>query len=457
MNDLKLAGGTVWTHDRGFAEADVIVRDGRIAQIAAPGSVEAGETVDVRGLAVLPGIVDAHIHLGHGSDISRPRVASDAETETAAAAMGGVTCVIPYIMSAAPYRPVFDELRQITEAGARVDFGFHFVIATDDQLAEVPWLCRQGAPTAKLFMNIRQDEGKRLGLPGNDDGFLFRLLETLRDNGGMLCPHPENIEVSWVLRDRTMATDPDGTGGLASWNATRPPFVEAEALSRASYFARVAGAPLHGVHTSSGEALAAAVLQRNAGSDVSIETCIQYLTHGTDSSIGTIGKVNPPLRPPENRDALWQGIRDGQIDTIATDHIHRPLASKDGGIWKAGPGFPGLDTFLPALLSEGRRRGVGPEVLIPLVTRNPARRMGLGSKGTLAPGADADITVIDLDQSWTVDRAGLESDAGFSIYEGETMSCKVIHTLSRGRFALRDGQISDDSRGHGRYVARRLG
>ena len=113
--------------------------------------------------------------------------------------------------------------------------------------------------------------------------------------------------------------------------------------------------------------------------------------------------------------------------------------------------------FLPALLSEGRRRGVGPEVLIPLVTRNPARRMGLGSKGTLTPGADADITVIDLDQSWTADRAGLESDAGFSIYEGETMSCKVIHTLSRGRFALRDGEIRDDSRGHGRYVARRLG
>ncbi len=456
MADLALRNGTVWTEDQGFAEADVLIEGGTISALAAPGTGDAGESLDVKGLTVLPGAIDAHIHLGHGRDIERPRVPSDAETETGAAATGGVTCFISYVLSADPYRPVFDELCEVAEAGARIDFGFHFVIATPEQLAELPWLCKKGAPSAKLFMNIRGDEGKRLGLPGTDDGFLFRLLECLGEHGGMLCPHPENIEVAWVLRDRILTDDPDGKRGLAAWNDTRPPFVEAEALSRAAYFSRIAGAPMHAVHTSSGEALSAALRQRDAGSDLSIETCIHYLTHDTTSAIGSIGKVNPPLRKPEDREALWSGIKAGHIDTIATDHIHRPVSSKDGGIWKAQPGFPGLDTFLPALLSEGRRRDVPAEKLVPLVTCNPARRMGLTSKGRLAPGADADIAIVDLNRSWTVDARALASDAGYSIYEGDTMSSAVVHTLARGKFALRDSALTEDSAGHGRYVARHL-
>jgi dihydropyrimidinase len=185
-----LSGGTVWLDERGLVKADVVIADGRIVEVAEAGKSSSGERVDVSGLLVMQGAVDAHIHLGHGNDISRPRVAMDATTETAAAASGGVTCVIPYMLSAEPYAPVFDEIRAVTEAGARIDFGFHFVIATEDQLAEVPMLCRLGSATAKLFMNIRGDEGKRLGLPGNDDGFLFRQLEVLAADGVMLCPHP---------------------------------------------------------------------------------------------------------------------------------------------------------------------------------------------------------------------------------------------------------------------------
>ncbi len=457
MMDLTLTGGTVWTDDHGFVEADLMIEDGRVAGLAAEGGDEARERVDVTGLTIMPGVIDAHIHLGHGRDISRPRVPSDAASETGAAARGGVTCFLSYVLSAEPYQPVFGDLCSITEQGARIDFGFHCVIATEEQLREVPWLVSQGAPTAKLFMNIRGDEGARLGLPGTDDGYLFRLLETLREAGGMLCPHPENIEIAWVLRDRVMAEDPDATGALATWNATRPPFVEAEALSRVAYLARITGTPVHAVHTSSAEALAAALRQREAGSDVSIETCIQYLTHDTDSDLGPVGKVNPPLRAPEDREALWEAIRKRQIDTIATDHIHRPIESKDGGIWKAQPGFPGLDTFLPALITEAKRRDVLLETLVPLVTANPARRMGLAAKGRLVPGADADIAILDLKARNVMERGALASDSGYSIYEGETMEASVVHTLSRGRFVLRDGALIDDAVGHGRYVARTLG
>ncbi|HUS53709.1 MAG TPA: dihydroorotase family protein [Thermohalobaculum sp.] len=457
--DLRLAGGMALLPDVGLREVDILIAGGRIAAVTERGGgAAAAETVVVKGLTVLPGAIDAHVHLGHGADISRPRVPSDAASETGAAAIGGVTCIIPYVMSAEPYVGVFDELVQITQAGARIDFGLHFVIATDAQLAELPGYIQRGVPSAKLFMNIRCDEGKRLGLPGADDGFLFRLLEVLGAHGGVLCPHPENIEVAWVLRDRVMAADPEGKGGLATWNATRPPFVEAEALSRACYFGRITATPVHAVHTSSGEALAAAVRQREAGSQVSIETCIHYLTHDTTSAVGVVGKVNPPLRPPEDREALWKGIRDGHIDTIGTDHIHRPLSSKDGNIWQAQPGFPGLDAFLPALITEGHvTRGIPLPRLIEMVSVNPARAMGLArKKGAILVGADADLAVLDLGARWTVDRAGLATDAGFSIYEGHEMACRVTHTLSRGAFVVRDGALQAGAVGTGKFVARTL-
>ena len=263
--------------------------------------------------------------------------------------------------------------------------------------------------------------------------------------------------VAWVLRDRVTAADPDSKGGLAAWNATRPPFVEADALSRATYFARITGTPVHAVHTSSGEALDAALRQRAAGSDVCIETCLHYLTHDTDSAIGAVGKVNPPLRAPEDREVLWAAIARGDIDTIATDHIHRPISCKDGGIWKAQPGFPGLDALLPALLTYGHERRELPlEKLVPLISENPARRMGLNAKGVLRPGADADIAVVDLKADWVVGKESLGTDAGYSIYEGERMTARVVHTLSRGRFALRDGALQDDAVGNGRFVARQL-
>src|SRR4029078_147061 len=156
----------------------------------------------------------------------------------------------------------------VTEGGARIDFSYHFIIWTEAQLAPVPRYVRDyGVPSFKIFMNNRGGEGARLGLPDIDDGFLFRLCEAAAEGGGMGCPHPETIEIAWVLRDRLKARDPDGRGALKTWNATRPPFVEAEGVQRAAYIAHTAGTPLYVVHTSSAEALEAALRHRRAGAN----------------------------------------------------------------------------------------------------------------------------------------------------------------------------------------------
>ncbi len=457
--DLVLRGGTVILPQIGRQICDIGVRNGRTAALLAPGEGDGAETLSVAGLVVLPGAIDVHLHLGHGNDIARPRVPQDAAQESAAAALGGITCFVPYLMATEPFETLFDEVVAVTAAGSRIDFGYHFIISTEAQLAGVPsYIAEYGVPSFKIFMNNRGGEGARLGLPDIDDGFLLRLCEAAAAHGGLVCPHPETIELAWVLRDRMRAADPQGHGGLATWNASRPPFVEADAVQRAALIAHHAGAPLYIVHTSSAEALEAGLRHRRAGARVQLETCPHYLTHDIGWAGGDLGKINPPLREASDRAALWQALLDGEIDTIATDHVHRGPAGKQGGIWAASPGCPGMETMLPVLLSEGHaKRGLSLERIAALTAGNPARAMGISHrKGVIAVGLDADLTVIDPAARWTVPAGGGQSAAGYSIYEGWQMTGRVVHTLVRGQIVVRDGALAEAAVGTGSYVARSL-
>jgi len=458
--DLVVRNGEAILPACGRTPCDIAIRDGRIAAIAAPGEKLVSQSeISARGLVIFPGAIDVHLHLGHGSDIARPRVPMDADRETAAAAKGGVTCFIPYLMATEPFEEIFDDVISVTQAGARIDFSYHFIISTEAQLAGVPgYASDYGVPSFKIFMNNRGGEGARLGLPDIDDGFLFRLCEAAATCGGMVCPHPETIEIAWVLRDRLKKKDRDGTGGLATWNGTRPPFVEADAVQRAAYVADIAGAPLYVVHTSSAEALGAALRHRRRGATVHIETCPHYLTHDIAWSGGDVGKINPPLRESSDREALWRALLAGDIDTVATDHVHREITSKTGGIWNASPGCPGLETLLPVLLSEGHhKRGMPLQRIAEVSATAPARLMGLGqSKGSIAVGYDADLTFVDLDETWRLERDDVISSAGYSIYEGWNFRGAIVHAMSRGLFVLRDRTLQDDAVGRGRFLKRNL-
>lgn len=455
-----IQNGTVLTADGSLQKLDVAVTDGKIAGLLDRGFAwTADETVDASGLVVMPGVLDVHLHLGHGADISRPREKEDAASETGAAAAGGVTTMIPYFYASEPFENgIFDDVVQITEAGARIDFGYHLVIATEEQLAAVPrYVSEYGVPSFKIFMNNRFGEGKRLGLPDIDDGFLYRLCESAAQSGGMVCPHPENIEIAIALRDRILKQDPEGKGGLAVWNASRPPFVEADAVQRAALVTQAVDGTLYIVHTSSRQALDAATRMRDIGIDIVIETCPHYLTHSIDWDGGSMGKVNPPLREQSDCDALWEAVADGRVDTVATDHVHRHKSAKQTDIWKASPGFPGMETLLPVMLSEGHhKRGIPLGRIADMLSANPARRMGLASKGSIEVGKDADFALVDLDAEWTVDGDKALSNAGYSLYDGWTLKGKVARTIVRGRTVFADGALVDAAVGSGRYIKREL-
>jgi dihydropyrimidinase len=458
--DLVIEHGDVILPGAEPQKLNVAVRAGKIAALMGPDEpVDAVRRVDATGLTVFPGVLDVHLHLGHGADIARPRVPEDAAQETAAAAVGGVTTIIPYLMGSEDYAESFASVVATTAAGARVDFSYHPIISTEEQLARVPYYISEfGTPSFKIFMNNRAGEGVRLGLPDIDDGFFYRLASLCAEHGGMVCPHPENIEVVHVLRKKVMGEDPEGKSGLAGWNASRPAFVEADAIQRAGVLAKAAGAPLYVVHTSSAEALEAALRVREAGTDITIETCPHYLTHDITWAGGDVGKINPPLREKADCEALWAGIARGVIDTVATDHVHRHVSAKAGGIWKASPGCPGMETLLPVMLSEGHvKRGIPLSRIVDLLCEKPAKAMGLwGTKGALLPGFDADVAIVDTNASWHVSNENVQSSAGYSIYDGWSLTGKVVHTLVRGTTIVENGVVAESTAGTGRYLKRTL-
>ena len=458
--DLVIKGGEAVLPGRGRTVCDIAVRDGKIAAIVAPGeAVDAGEALPAHGLVVMPGAVDVHLHLGHGKDIARPRDPLDADRETAAAAKGGITAFVPYLMATEPFEAIFDDVVAVTQRGARIDFGYHFIISTEAQLAGVAgYVDDYGAPSFKIFMNNRGGEGARLGLPDIDDGFLFRLCEAAAKHGGMVCPHPETIEIAWVLRDRLKASDPEGQGRPEDLECD-PPAVR---RGRCGAARRLCGA--HGggaalcrpylVSGSSGGGAPPSPRGRaRAYRDLPALSDARHLLAGWRRR-----QDQSAAARRADRERLWQGLASGEIDTVATDHVHRDIAAKAGGIWTASPGCPGLETLLPVLLSEGHHnRGLPLERIVDLAATNPARIMGLGhAKGSIAPGLDADLALVDLKAQWRLQRSDVVSSAGYSIYEGERFTGRVRHALVRGRAVLRDDALVDAAVGHGRYVRRRL-
>lgn len=449
--DLRIAGGTV-VLPGGEQLADLLIDDGIIADVVAPDADgPAAETLDVSGRHVLPGVVDAHVHLG--DDITLPRTPDEVRPETDAAAAGGITTVIAYLMSAEPYEDVFPVARGAMESDAAIDFGFHFCISTRDQLDAVQhYISDLGVSSFKFFMNFRTDEGQRLGLPGNDDGFLFELLEAAAAHGGVVNPHAENADII-KLRSRHGILDGEGSP-LELWDRRAPGWVEAEALQRIAFWARQTGTGIHAVHVTNATSLQVLRDARVHHRQISVETCPHYLTLDTGSPAGVQGKVNPPLRPPADREALWDAIAAGDVDTIGSDHVPRSGRFKEGGLAKASPGFPGMQQLLPLVLTEGHlRRGIALDRLVDLVCTRPAETFGLGDrKGAIRPGADADLVVVDLDAGDVISARTEFASAGFTPWEGVRTGVTVERTLLRGETVYADRDVAGDRRG--RYLPR---
>lgn len=449
--DLRVTGGKVFLPGGALSDVDILVRGGAVAGLVDRDFATPDVPVlDATGSWVLPGAIDAHVHLG--KDITVPKDPEDASLESHAAALGGVTTMLGYLMTPRPYTEVFESARAVM-ANSIIDYGFHFCLVTPEQIAQIPIYTKElGVSSFKFFMNFRGEEGAYLGLPGNDDGFLYDVLRAVAENGAMANPHAENIEIVWRLRkDGFDASAPP----LRQWYDTRPPFVEAEAEQRVAYLARILGASMYAVHVTCAEALAVLLRERERYPNIFVESCPHYLTHDVESSVDLLGKVNPPLRERTDREALWAALADGQIDVIGSDHVPRHFTKKAPDIWKATAGFPGLQTLLPVTLDGAARRDIPLAAVVRAASERPAQLFGLyPRKGAIVVGSDADFAIVDPGATQVVTREGQASGAGYSIWEGHELGCAVRHTVSRGTVLVRDGRRTGT--GTGMYLSRQV-
>ena len=443
---LVVKGGTLVIPGVGLIDADVGISDGKIVALGDNLATGADDVFDASGKAVLPGIFDPHTHIGNEGSFDE-----EAETETRAAVIGGVTTIgiflrsleESYMLHLPAFRRAMDEL-------SYVDSVFHPQIFTEEQIAEIPLYAKAfGIRSFKFYMS---------GMPGivksiTDDVLLngFRTVAGLGPDT-IACVHCE----TGVLIDQAREElQKKREGTLADWEFAHPADAEALAIQTALYLAKIAGAHLYVVHLSSRQGLEVVRNARRQGMRFTVETTTPYLGIASDDPNGFLVKMVPPVRTKDHHDALWQGVLEGSINTIGTDNTSRARATKkpEAGLHGARPGLPALGTHLPALLHYGRLRGIPLELLVDRATRGPAKVYGIyPQKGTIAVGSDADLAIVDLDLERVVRAEDLHGMSDFSPFEGKTLRGWPVATIKAGQIVARDGKIVGKQTG--RYLPR---
>jgi allantoinase len=430
---------------RGGEPADVAIADGRIVAVGPELPGPAREEIDARGLHVLPGAIDAHVHLNEpGTDWE------GFATGTRALAAGGVTCAVDMPLNAHPPTvdgAAFDAKRACGERAARIDFALWGGIVPGQDPGALEELADRGVVGFKAFMS---DSGMD-DFPRADD---LTLYEGMRRAAALDLPvavHAESEDITAALAARARAA---GRTAMRDYLASRPAIAETEAIARALLLAEEAGCALHIVHVSTGRGVALVAEAGARGVDASCETCPHYLAlTGEDAErLGAVAKCAPPLRDAAEVEALWRALADGRLPMVASDHSPCPPALK--GIGPAAPdraaagdafaawgGISGAQTMVPLTLGDGLRRGVPLSRLTEALAGFPARRLGLSRKGRLEPGADADLALVQLDVAHEVGE--LLHRHPHSPFAGRTLHARVVRTLVRGR---------TPTEGHGRLV-----
>lgn len=451
-------GGTIVTAEAA-APGDLLIEGERIA--ASGGRLEgvtaaADQVIDATGLLVLPGAVDTHVHF---NDAFMGTVSvHDYATGTRAAAYGGVTSVIDFSNQEGgePLLRTIDRKKDEASGRALVDWGVHPVITrpSPETIAGLPAVVEAGAPTVKCYLTYRQ-EGLMVG-PEE----LAAVLDALRRAGGMLLVHAEDNDALEKNIARFIA---EGRVAPIDHARSRPPEVENAAIARAIAAARETGGRLFIVHMATAEGVGLIAAARAEGIDVRAETCTHYLVFTEDMLARDDGIkwiCSPPLRTAAIRDRLWEAVADGRVAQVSSDDAAYSWQAKLMGADRfdlCPNGIPGVEVRLPLLHSEGVvKRGLPLTRLVEIAAAAPARLFGLAPrKGSLAPGADADVVLFDPAAEWIMGRDTLHMAADWSAYEGLPVTGKVVKVWSRGELIV-DGEELRGRPGRGRYLRRTL-
>ncbi|WP_280422678.1 dihydroorotase [Nocardia carnea] len=484
MTTYLIKNGTVVrTDDAAPAEgetADILVVDGKIAAIGPDLSAEGAEIVDATGKLVFPGVVDAHQHWGIYNPLSE-----DTQTESRASAQGGVTTALTYMRTGqyylnkgGAYADFFPEVLDASAGRSYIDYAFHLAPMSKQHIGEIPELAAdQGVTSFKIFMfygshglhGRSASQSDFLMIPEDERydiahfEFVMRGVQKAREQFPELAPHISlslHCETAEIMSAYTKLVEEEGKlTGLAAYSASRPQHSEGLAVTIASFLADETGLPnINLLHLSSAKALKAAMKMAEAFPHVNFrrEVTIGHLLTDIDNANGLGAKVNPPIRPREDVEALWEHLLAGNIDWVVSDHACCKDEVKFGedrdDVFAAKSGFGGTEYLLPGLITEGRKRGLSLRRIAQLTASNPADRYGLPGKGRLAEGVDADIAIVDPNRTWTVRAADSESTQEYTPFEGFELGAAVTDTFVRGNRVLADGVVAGEPTG--RYISR---
>lgn len=435
MTRVAVKGGQVVTPD-GVHKYDIAIEDGVIRALTAPGfPAPCDEVIDARGKFVLPGAIDAHSHfIENDPDVAMPNPEEfeGFENGSRAAAAGGITTVIEMPQSD-PRTTSGERLRRKRELALQetvVDFGLWGGLVPDQPEAELGRMLAEGAAGFKAYM-CGSDES----FPGLDDARLLSALRALAPTGAMVGLHAENDA---LLREGIERMRREGRVDPLAHADSRPSIVEAEAVNRAIFFSEMTGAHVHIVHMSAPSSARLVGEAKRRGINVTCETSTHYLVLDLDdlARLGPFAKVAPSLRSRAEVEDLWHYVLDGTIDCLASDHCAFTAASKEPGwqdIWEAPNGLSAIQTLVPVFVDEALKRGATWAMIAAFIATNASRLWGFAPrKGAIAVGADADLTLLELNRPWTIHGVDLLHTQKWTPMEGRTINVRVLKTLLRG-------------------------
>jgi dihydroorotase len=422
--DLVFKGGTVVNH-AGIGLADIGVKDGRIAEIGAIAEGMAGETIDARGLHILPGVIDTQVHfrepgLEHKEDLS---------TGSRSAVLGGVTAVFEMPNTRPPTTSAEALAAKVAAATGRMycDFAFFVGASRDnvDDLAELERL--PGAAGIKVFMGSSTGD-----LLVDDEETLARILATI---GRRAAFHSESEA---RLRERVKLQREGDPSSHSEWRDAQAALASTELLLR---LARQAGKRVHVLHVSTGEEMALLALHKDVAS---VEVTPQHLTLATPEAyaqLGTKAQMNPPLRDNYHRELLWWGLSQGVVDVLGSDHAPHTLDEKAKPYPATPSGMPGVQTLVPVMLDHVNAGRLSLARFVDLTSAGPQRLFGIAGKGRIAVGYDADLTIVDLKAERVIEDAWIGSKCGWTPFAGRRVQGWPVGTLVRGRLAMWQGEL----------------
>ncbi len=444
MFDSLIRGATVMT-PAGQKLLDVALEQGKIvALLESDGLVQARETIDATGLHMLPGAIDIHFHVRAPAHPQR----GTWESETRAAAAGGVTTVfeMPISKPCCATPEILNSRREQAEREAVVNFALYGAPGMRKR-EYVQGMKDAGAIAFKIFTTSavkgREDEFDGLCVPEEFDQ--LEVLELVRETGLVLVVHAESNPLLEYYSQRVKST---GRNDAATHGESRPPVVEALAIAKIAVLNDLIGAKLHIAHVTSRHALE--TLRKWQGvQDITGETCPQYLlfSEAQLEQYGSYAKINPPLRTLGDNAALWEGIRDGTLSSVTTDHSPFTVEEKERArtdIWLAPPGAPGVQMLVPMLLDSAAQGKITLEQAVDLMSTNGAKRFGIyPRKGAIQAGADADLILVNLEAKTVVNKHKEFSQARENdfFFDGKTFQGRVERTIVGGKTVFANGQV----------------